>query len=168
MGDSLERVFQRHPECTLMSFLTESISVYLLDGNEKKKKKSSCLRKTVFHNNHTDIFLTFLVYYVHFGGTDFFPPLLAHFLFPSHTKCCMWTVTAQSNSVTSGHDVIAMLDFTTLFAWQHRKTALPKQGNHRHSCFTFSSVKTGTRNNRVRHTGQGQAALPPKHNSTEP
>lgn len=68
----------------------------------------------------------------------------------------MWTATVQSKAVTSGsHDVITMLDSTTPFALQQRKTALPKQGKKSHSCFTFSSVETKSRNNRVKHTEIG-------------
>ena len=53
MDDSLERVFQRrHPECTLMSFPTDPITVStFLRGKTQPNKKpltSSCLRKTIF------------------------------------------------------------------------------------------------------------------------
>lgn len=51
--DSLERVFQRrHPEHTLMSFLTEPISVYFLEGekknNQAKKKKVFLFKRGYF------------------------------------------------------------------------------------------------------------------------
>lgn len=86
MDDSIEGVFQRiHPERTLVSFLAKSVCVYFPGvgrGGIKQPKNiyvSMLQPKIVSQKNHTDIFLTFLVYHLHFAGTDFLPSQLTFY-----------------------------------------------------------------------------------------